>query len=258
MDCPSVRELLPEHALGTLPTDARRWVDRHLSWCAGCRKEASELEHGVAVVGLAGPRASPPPDLEERVVAAMTRAAGRSRRSARGVVAAVVAAFLAVGAAVWGVAMAGNAQRLENAARSARVEADQAARRFASILRDLQLDAAREAAAREAAARETAVREAALYSVGPEEAGGRAILYDSGQPDATDWVLVVVGGLPEAQGPYRARLLGDAGAIRLGRLFPSAEGRLAAYGLFPEVAGHDRLLVSDGEGRVVLRGRFAD
>ncbi len=246
MDCPAVREVLPDYALGTLAAEERRWVDRHLAWCAGCRRELSELERGVAVVGLAAPGVDPPPDLEERVVAAMSRGAGRAagptRRSSRSVLVAVIAAFLAVGAAGWGAAMAGKAQRLEDAAADARREANRAAREFAGVIRD----------------QDAPIREASLRPIGDGgQAGGRAIVFEA-DDDASDWVLVVVGGLPEERGPYRARLVGGEGELRVGRLFPSAEGRLAAYRLIGEVSGYDRLVVSDADGRVVLQGLLTE
>ena len=68
MDCTQVRDRLTEHALATLPGDERAFVDRHLEWCAGCRKEAAELEAAAASVGLSLAQSDPPPSLEDRVV----------------------------------------------------------------------------------------------------------------------------------------------------------------------------------------------
>ena len=136
MDCPAVRELLAEHVLGTLDEDRRRFVDRHLDWCAGCRKEMAELAEGATVAASALAPAEPPPELEDRVVAAIEDAGGRGerrRRSRMGVAAAGVAALLAVGAFGWALAMAGRVSELRNAALSAADRANQ----FESVLREI-------------------------------------------------------------------------------------------------------------------------
>lgn len=246
MECAEVRDLLPEHALGTLNPATAAEVEAHLTWCAACGTEAVELAEGAAALAAALPDADPPPDLEERVVAMVAAAAGRPAGRRRGVAAAVVAAFLAVAASGWGVAMAGRAERLEGAAATAREEATLAAEEFAGLLRLLADDGD-----------EGPVREAPLGALPGAEGGGQAILYEAGVEGSSDFVLVLVGGLPEDAGPYRARLVGADGALRVGRLWPSAGGRLAAYRLFrAETAGFEGLEVVDRTGRVVLRGVF--
>lgn len=240
-ECRAVRDLLPEHVLGALPRDQAVRVERHLAWCAGCRREAGELAEGMeAAAGLAGP-AEPPPGLEERVVRAVRRTAGRrSRRPARA--AALLAAVVAVGAMSWGAAMADRARRMDDAAASAREDAVAAAERFARAVEDLSGQS---------------VREAVLRPVAGGGGGGRALLYDAEGEGADSWVLVIAGGLDEEAAPYRARLLGPGPPLRLGRLFPSAEARHAAYLVFREAAeDYGEALVVDAEGGPVLRGRF--
>lgn len=238
MDCAHVRETLPEYALGTLPSDDP--VRDHLAGCAGCRKEAGELMEGVEVAALA--TAAPPPDgLEDRVVAAVARAAGARDRRRRAPVAGLLAAALLL-ALGWGAAMAGRAERLGNEAEVARQAAVEAAREFGLFVEDLSGGGA---------------REAALRSTSAGAAGGRAIVFDTDVPGASDWVLVIVGGLPEEEGPYRAKLRGRGEAVRVGRLWPSAEGRLAAYALFGELpAAQEDVVVLDADGAVVLKGRL--
>lgn len=241
MDCPAVRELLAEHVLGTLDEDRRRFVDRHLDWCAGCRKEMAQLAEGAAVVASALAPAEPPPELEDRVVAAIVDAAGRPERRRRprvGVAAAGVAALLAVGAFGWALAMAGRVSELRNAALSAADRADQ----FESVLREILMEAD-----------DGRILSADLVGVGAAAGGGRGILFDS--PGGTDWALVIAGGLSPENGPYHAYLTTGGHRQRLGRLSPSSMGEMAAYRIFSrDVSGAHWVSVRNGSGDTVLRG----
>lgn len=242
-----VAEVLPDYALGTMPVEERARVERHLAWCAACRAEAGELSEGVEAMASLIPPADPPSGLEGRVVAAVSAASGRRPAPRRAVVAAVVAAFLAVAAVGWGVAMAGKADRLETEAAGARADANRAAREFADLLRDLVPPGAG-----------SPVSSVVLESQTAAGGGGRAILFVSDEAGAKDFVLVVVGGLPEEVGPYRARITLSGGTVRIGRLWPSADRQLAAYRLFPaETSGYEALEVVAASGEVVLRGTFA-
>jgi Putative zinc-finger len=109
MNCLEIREHLAEFALGTLPPAEARRIERHLEWCEGCRKEATELREGATPMALSLPAVEPPPRLEERVVTRILAAAGRwrtaSRRGVRALVASTAAAvILAVGALGWAIA----------------------------------------------------------------------------------------------------------------------------------------------------------
>jgi putative zinc finger protein len=68
MTCEEVRELLPEHLLGSLDetTDAR--VRQHLRGCGECRSERLRLEEGVAALSFATHEAPPPDLLREHVL----------------------------------------------------------------------------------------------------------------------------------------------------------------------------------------------
>lgn len=242
MDCREARELLAEEALSALPNGESRSLQEHLRWCAGCRRESAELHQGTEVLASAA-STQPPPGLEDRVVSAVVREARRGRRPRSLVVVAAAAALVVVGLAGWGAAMAGRAERLENAAEIAREEAAAAAREFGLLVQDVGGDGP--------------VREAVLVPVGAGPAGGRALLYDADVENAANWVLVFVGGLPEEGGPYVARVIGEVDRLVIGRMWPSTDDRLAAYRLFGGSAeGYETLEILDANGSVVLRGAF--
>ena len=61
MNCPAVRDRLPELALGTLRTPDTVELDRHLQWCAACRKEAGQFDAAAATLAFAVAPPSPTP-----------------------------------------------------------------------------------------------------------------------------------------------------------------------------------------------------
>jgi len=71
MTCDEVRELLPEHLLGTLEGPEDLEVRRHLRGCAACREERMALEEGVAALSRATHDEDPPPELRDRVLGAL-------------------------------------------------------------------------------------------------------------------------------------------------------------------------------------------
>ena len=81
MNCVTVRDGLTERALGTLPARERAGIDRHLVWCAACRKEAAEMESAAAVFAFGVDQTEPDPALEASVVAAINQASGRRPRT---------------------------------------------------------------------------------------------------------------------------------------------------------------------------------
>ena len=68
MTCDEVRELLPEHLLGTLEGPEDLEVRRHLRGCGGCRSEMTALSEGVEWFARAAHDRTPPPELHDRVV----------------------------------------------------------------------------------------------------------------------------------------------------------------------------------------------
>ena len=81
MNCTAVRDRLTERALGAVPADDAQALDRHLAWCAACRKEAGELDRAVTTFAFALAPADPPSDLEDRVVANVQEVAAKRSRS---------------------------------------------------------------------------------------------------------------------------------------------------------------------------------
>src|SRR5919206_3169097 len=96
--CAAVRDQLAEHAVGVLLPRERRAVERHLEWCAACRKEATELETAAATLAFALPPADVPPSLFERIRSAIARVAHPSplRRGTRSAAAIAIAAMVAI------------------------------------------------------------------------------------------------------------------------------------------------------------------
>ena len=68
MTCDEVRELLPEHLLGSLEGPEDLEVRRHLRGCAGCRTDMTALSEGVAWFAHAAHDRTPPDDLHDRVM----------------------------------------------------------------------------------------------------------------------------------------------------------------------------------------------
>jgi hypothetical protein len=109
MTCDEVRELLPEHLLGTLEGPEDLEVRRHLRACAGCRAEMTVLADGVASFARAAHDRTPPDDLHDRVVTVLEQewrdtpvetATGQAR--GRGWFAAAAAILVFVVALGWG------------------------------------------------------------------------------------------------------------------------------------------------------------
>lgn len=240
MGCADVRDLLPEHALGTLDPATRSRVDQHLAWCAGCRKEAAELAEGVAGVGLHLPPAEPPAELEDRVVAAVRGGAARTPRRRAGLLAAVLAAVVGATSLAWGLAVAGRPEPADprESIRDALASIEEAE----SFVVELGGGGS--------------VRSTRLEQ-GPRGAGGGgALLYDS--PEGQSSALVIVGGLPADRGPFTAYLRSGASEISIGPLELGEGGRMLTFRRFSRsLSGFDQVIVDDAAGRRVLVGSLS-
>jgi hypothetical protein len=256
VSCLDVRGLLGELAVDALPAGDRAEVERHLRWCAGCRKEASELRQAAATVGFSLAPAPLPPGLDERVVERVRRATGRREtpRRARTAAAAILAAMVAIGSLGWGAVMAGRADRFAARAERAERSRAEAIERFQQVLAGV-----------------------GILPVGIDELPddqtylGRLVPTAEGQgagqvlqlvsPTIIDFTIVVVNGL-DPQGterlPYRIELLDETGQIlKAGRIDEiDADGGGEEFHEFPngDLTGFDTVRVVDATGRVVLVG----
>jgi anti-sigma-K factor RskA len=111
-----VDELIPAHALRSLDPADEQQVVAHLEECERCRRMLSDYEGVAASLAYAAPRAVPPPELRDRLLAAVEpvveapslEAAPRSRfawwpRAAT--VAVPVLAACVIGLVVWNVSL---------------------------------------------------------------------------------------------------------------------------------------------------------
>lgn len=252
MSCLDIRGLLPELAVGVLSAAERDDVERHLRWCAGCRKEASELGEAAATLAFALPPATVPDDLGERVAARVGQLAGASEmpRRARTTAASIIAAMVAVASLGWGAVMAGRADRFED--RAERAERDRAAaleyfqRVIVGFVPGFELP-------------EEQTRLGRLAPTAEGQGGGAILQLVS--PNILDFSLVIVNGLdPEATErlPYRVQLLNAAGQVlRAGRITDlDSNGGADVFHEFAnrDLSGYSAVQVVDARGVVVLQG----
>ncbi len=107
-DCPEIRLLLAELALGTLTGHDRGRALEHLGTCVDCRRELQSLSEVADEMLMLAPSAEPPMGFESRVlerVGATRRARLRGSRWVPVAAAALVAALIG-GAAVYAVGAA--------------------------------------------------------------------------------------------------------------------------------------------------------
>lgn len=253
MTCLDVRELLPELAVGVLSAADRDEVDRHLHWCAGCRKEAAELGNAAATIAFALPPVEVPHGLRDRIVERVKRAAGApgTPRRARTAVASIVAAMVAVASLGWGAVMAGRADRFEERAQLAESRTRQALAQFQVIIDQVIPEG-----------RELPPEQTRLGRLTPtaEGQGGAAVL-QLVSPNLLDFTIVIVNGLdPQATErlPYHVELVNGAGRVlragRIGEL--DADGGAQVYRQFvnKDLTGYSTVRVVDAAGVVVLEG----
>lgn len=252
MICTAVRDRMPELALGSLPAREALVVDRHLSWCAACRKEAGDLHGAAGLLPYALAPVVPPEDLEERVVAVVREAAGglgspATSRRGHSAGAAVIAALVAVAALGWGAVMAGRADRFRDQARHALEAQALANERLADFFRQQQFQDPH-----------NDVFLGTLAAPPGSAAGGAVLALTS--PSGADFAIVSVNGLSteEAAGlPFTVTLEStDGESATVGKIdrLDTGGGSDVGRRFKRDLSGLTHVLVRDADGNVVMFG----
>jgi hypothetical protein len=251
VNCLTVREHLPELAMGVLPEADRTAVERHLQWCAGCRKEAADLGQAAATFAFALAPEPVPGGLGDHVVNVIKQAAGvpGSRRRLHAAAASVVAAMVAVAGLGWGAAMAGRAERFADRARAADQRQAAALEQFRRVIVGLRLGT------------QLPTGQTHLGQLSPPagRVGGGAVL-QLVSPTTLDFVIVIVNGLTKdaAPLPYRITLQNSAGELlKAGDITKlDQDGGAQVFHQFKnrDLTGYSTVIVRDAAGQIVLRG----
>jgi len=253
VSCLTVREHLGEYALGVLPQADRSLVDRHLEWCAACRKEASELQRAAATLAYSVASVEPSAGLEDRVVGAVRGAAGRRRaaapRRSRVAAAGVLAAMLALSGLGWGAVMAGRAERAEEQAADALRKQQAAIERLSDVFLIREVDP------------EAIVELSTLLSPRLQSGRGDALVLLS--PLGDDLAFVLVNGLTEVRAgqlPLQVRLVTDVGRqLVVGEIRTlNSGGGGGVYRTFAEdLTDVSAVVIRDARGKVLLNGTLS-
>jgi hypothetical protein len=251
--CADVRERLPELALGVLDPGEAAEVDRHVRWCAACRKESGELTEAAAVLAFAAAPAEPAPELEERVVELVREQTRRvsgghppGRRS-RLAVAAVVAAMVAVSGLGWGAVMAGKAARSAEQAVEYGLQRSAAEDKFTRYINNLEFADPRS---------EVFI---GTLAPGPDGVGGGSA-FTLVSPDYIDMAVVMVDGLPRAKPtglPFTVYLRrASHRALAVGKIttLDSGGGAMVSQQFDRDLGSYRRVAVVDANGQVILSG----
>ncbi|MGE5226890.1 MAG: anti-sigma factor family protein [Planctomycetaceae bacterium] len=251
MNCLEVRDALAEHVLGVAGPRVGE-VERHLAWCAACRKEERDLERAASILAFALSPAEPDPSLEDRVVAAVRAqaappgGAAQAGRRLRRTTAVLLAAALAVAGLGWGAVMAGRAARTQDQAAQDAARSHDALVQLEKVISDAMFSDAN-----------TEALLGVLHPAPGLDAGGSALEIVS--PSVDDRVLVIVSGLPGRASalPYRVRLTDGRGhGVPIGKIHTlDADGGASIGRLVPrDLRGFAHVQILDAHGRVVLSG----
>jgi anti-sigma factor RsiW len=249
--CEDVRQLLPEHLLGSLDEPGQLEVRTHLRGCASCREERAALEEGLDAFSRAAHDLEAPSALRERVLATMTeewrdselatpgrrrsrRPADRPRRSSMLAVAAAILALVAAGAIVWGT---GHAHRSDLVAEDARSYRELLATLGGQDFRVGKLSPAAGA-----------------------DVGGRVVVYD-GDPAAgwSSWAVVIVRVPGRADEAAATLVAPDGKKILLPPLRFEAGGEASTWLVTQgDLKPYNRIAITSSEGAVLASATLAE
>ncbi len=245
MTCVEARDLLPEYALGVLPANRVRDLERHLEGCAGCRRETAELHQGVETMSFSLPQASPPPELADRVVRGLFEGARAKpskarapRRAVRVLAAATLAAALVAFVAIgWGVAERQRAQNITQLAHQRIQNIDQLRKIIGSIGGQ--------------------PFQAQLIPVAGIESSGTAIIVSAS--GANSFVAVDVLPLIPNHGPYIVQLIDRSGRVfSMGHLQVGTSGDLVSVQFTAQDLSRVlSVTILDAHSNVVMTGKVA-
>ena len=240
MTCDEVRELLPEHLLGTLEGPEDLEVRRHLRGCSACREERMKLEDGVAALSRAMHDQEPPADLRARVLRMLdeewedvghppaTAQRRRDRSPWRAVAAAAVVVLLA-GSVAYGTTQAHRASVATADATS-----------YTDLLKAL-------------GGKEFSV--GALHPTGGSSFDGRVLVYEGNASKGwSSWAIVFVKA-SSYTGEATATLIGTDGQALVLPPLRVSDGEAHTWLVTgDDLSGYDRLTITTPDGNVVATG----
>jgi predicted anti-sigma-YlaC factor YlaD len=253
VNCTAVRDRLTERALGAVPADDGQALERHLAWCAACRKEAGQLDRAAATFAFALAPAEPAPDLEDGVVESVQAMATKRQlpdaRRGRLAVTLAIAGMLAVSGLGWGAVMAGRAARFEDLSNVARQRQQDAIAAFQSVLNSQEFNDPNN---------EVFIGTLATDTRGGTAAGSALTLVS---PTIPDVAIVMVNGFNRTAAedalPFRVFLTAERGhRLRVGRItsLDSGGGAILSEQFELDVSRYTGVEVLDRDGNVVLYG----
>jgi hypothetical protein len=255
LNCLAVRDRLTEHAVGVLASGEAAVVDRHLQWCAACRKEMSELSRAAGTLTFSVAAADPPADLEDRVSDAVRSVARKhvpAAKRGRILIVGLVAAAVVLSGLGWGAVMAGRASRLQDQVNMAMRERAETLHQFGTLIEDIN------------SINFSKGNKLMLATLSPASGiTARGAAFTLLAPSSADQAMVQFAGLPldKTRFPYVVKLQGPGGAqLTVGRLtfLDTGGGGSVAKPFDQDLTPYDMIVVRDALGHIVLSGYLSD